>query len=232
MSTFKRQKTRPPNSAQPSQQSSQPRPCPQCGKKFKPYKRGRNGFNKKPFTVCYDCWERNKQRGNCAAIRESVDGPDDEEPLTGEPLEVRSLILSHNIFKDGQWTQTNVSSHPTVTVTVRHIMKNKQVTVNCIADSGAQSNLWGFDEFKRSGFSARDLEPVRLTISAANNHPLKIIGAFRAELKGTSPDGRLVSCRALIYVSESVEQFYLSYDAMRALAIVNNNFPTIGGSSQ
>ena len=194
LSTFKKQKNRPSTSGQQSQQqNSQTRLCPQCKVKFKPFKRGRHGaFNKKAYTVCYDCWEKNKRKRNCAALEET---DNDDNESTTEALEVRSFILSHNA--------RNVSSHPRVDITVTHMATNRSVPVNCIVDSGAQSNLWGLEEFERCGFSVQDLKPVQLKISAANNHPLLIAGAFKAELKGTSPDGHPLSCQSLICVSKT-----------------------------
>ena len=132
LSTFKKLKNRPSTFGQLSQlQHSQTRLCPQCKKKFKPFKRGRHGvFNKKAYTVCYDCWEKNKKR-NCAAFEET--DSDDNEMPTEKALEVHSFILSHHA--------RIVSSHPRIDITVTHMATNRSVPVNCIVDLGAQSNL-------------------------------------------------------------------------------------------
>ncbi len=221
LSTVRRQKNRSSTPGQQQQQNviAQTRPCPRCRKQFKPFKRGRNGaVNRKAFAVCYDCWDKSRRERNCAGLQEAVG--DEDEGATEEALEVQSFILSHDV--------RSVRSHPRVDITLTHATTGRSVPVNCIVDSGAQSNMWSLDDFHRCGFSDRDLEPVRLKISAANGQPLVIAGAFRAELQGTSPDGRLVKCQSLVYVSQSVRHFYLSYDAMKELAIVNDNFPTVG----
>ena len=61
--------------------------------------------------------------------------------------------------------------------------------IEVIADSGAQSCLWSKEEFLASGFSKRDLLPVRHTMKAANLAPIKIVGAIFLRLSGTSADG-------------------------------------------
>ena len=45
---------------------------------------------------------------------------------------------------------------------------------------------------------------------------------------GLTPTKELIECTAIVYVSNSVRGFYLSYDTMKNLYIVDNDFPTIG----
>ena len=211
--------------AQPTSCNQQKRPCLKCGKTFRPFKRGRNGINKKPYVVCFDCWRDERRRKECAMLQ-------DTEIINNvtslDTSEVRSFILSHDVFVNGQCAEISGNSHPSVMLSVRHVNNGRIVSVPCIADSGAQSNLWGFVDFKRRGFCAQDLSPVTISISAVNNHSLKIIGAFHAEFEGKSPSGVRVTCRDIVYVSDSVSHFYLSYNTMKNLAIVDEQFPTVG----
>ena len=56
LSTFKRQKTAYSSPAPQSSKSDQTIPCPVCGVPFSPYRKLRNGWNKKPFKECLSCW--------------------------------------------------------------------------------------------------------------------------------------------------------------------------------
>jgi len=104
----------------------------------------------------------------------------------------------------------------------------KSVEVVGIADTGAQSNLWSLDQFLAAGFRKADLSPATLSLNAANKSPIRIDGAFFANMVGTSKTDKDVSCRSMIYVSRDVKTLYLSYDTMLDLAIINPGFPTIG----
>ena len=75
LSTFRRQKTQYPNAAPPGARSDQTIPCPECGVPFSPFRKLRNGWNKKPFAECLSCWRAGRrtsrgslkvQHGECA----------------------------------------------------------------------------------------------------------------------------------------------------------------------
>ncbi|MEL6802942.1 MAG: hypothetical protein AAFO91_04065, partial [Bacteroidota bacterium] len=219
ISSFKRSKQH--STPQTPDYTQQTRACPKCGRKFKPFKRGKYGINKKPFAECFECWRGARGTRNCSQLQVTEVIND----VTSQ--EVTPVVLSHDIFANGQCTN---SKHPKISLMVRHLRNDKATNVVCIADSGAQSNLWSLSSFNQSGFSVQDLDPVTISISAANNHRLKIIGAFYAEFEGVSPSGARVTCRDLVYVSDSVDHFYLSYDTMKRLAILDDKFPTVGDS--
>ena len=69
--------------------------------------------------------------------------------------------------------------------------------VEIIADTGAQSNVWGFCEFENAGFSVDDHHPSTLKICAANTNLMNIIGQFEGVIKGQSPSGDLITCQVL-----------------------------------
>lgn len=102
------------------------------------------------------------------------------------------------------------------------------MTINGIADTGAQSNLWGLRDFEEKGFSKTMLHPVKVNIRAANKNNLKIVGAFRGLFEGQTPAGETSSCISLIYVSDCVSGFYLSFDTMVELLMLDRHFPSIG----
>ena len=223
MSTFRRNQaaTKPSN---PDHQQSI-RVCPGCQNPFKVYRKGKNGWNRKPFQRCYDCHRKGQTPRNWAApqnVCEITSGS------TMPPSKVSAFVLSHNIFKDNCWLAANYVGHPKVTLQLRHIKSNRVTTLSAIADTGAQSNLWSYNDFKAKGFTDKDLEPVTCRISAANNQCLNILGAFNAKFEGVAPDSTSIECSAVVFVSDSVSSFYLSCDSMRELFIINRSFPTIG----
>ena len=96
---------------------------------------------------------------------------------------------------------------------------NKLLMLSALADTGAQSNLWGWKNFQDAGFGKNDLFPVPITIWTANKIPIIILGAFRATVSRISPRNEVVSCNSIIYVSNSVTEFFLSYETMVELLI-------------
>ena len=68
LSTFKRQKTAYSKPTLQSSRNDQTVPCPECGKAFSPYRRLRNGWNKKPFKECLSCW-RTGQRNTRGGVK-------------------------------------------------------------------------------------------------------------------------------------------------------------------
>ena len=105
-------------------------------------------------------------------------------------------------------------------------------TVMAVADSGAMSNLWGLKEFLDHGFSTDDLIPVTIDIKAANKINLNILGYVNANISGQSTCGQVISCCEKVYVSDNVQDCYLSFDTMLDLGILSRDFPSVGQFSQ
>ena len=97
-----------------------------------------------------------------------------------------------------------------------------------LTDSGAQSNLWSYEECIAAGFQHQDLIPVSLDLEAANKSPIKIEGALFIRLSGKSPSGKKISCAAMVYVSCQAQGFYLSMESMMDLGIISRDFPCVG----
>ena len=220
LSTFKREKKLMTNAKE-----SESRPCPTCKKMYKPFRLGRRGWNRKAYACCFDCWQKDSKVQKCGTLQNSG-----EENATHDSLqlEVSELGILHRIFENNLLNGRKVSRHPKVNFKLTHVKTQHTAEVSGVADTGAQSNLWGLQDFKNKGFNVKDLAPVTQRISAANNHPLYIVGAFEAHFEGKSPTGTPISCESIVYVSNSVSNFYLSYDTMKSLGIIGVAFPTIG----
>ena len=102
------------------------------------------------------------------------------------------------------------------------------MSVACVADSGAQSNVWSLQECKRMGFKEQDLIPVKSSLSAANKSSILITEAIIVALSGAKADGSTISCPAIVYISPSVKGFYLCHESMLDLGILSHSFPSVG----
>ena len=206
--------------------------CPDCKKQFHQFRQRVNGsWNSKPFTKCYDCWRAARRK------------PDDSSKSVGAFSTVAAVkqisalesvdpnkVISKSDLKRTIRRQSN--DHPRVRVNIAMANSGKCGTVMAVADSGAMSNLWGLKEFLDSGFSTDDLTPVTIDIKAANKINLNIIGYLNANIFGHSGDGNIISCCDKVYVSDNVQDCYLSFDTMLELGILSGNFPAVGQFSQ
>ena len=77
----------------------------------------------------------------------------------------------------------------------------RSAMVKAIADTGAQTNLWGLSDFYKAGYHQRDLQSSTIQLSAANKQSIDVVGGFEAEFYGRSPMGEKVSSKGMVYVS-------------------------------
>jgi hypothetical protein len=124
-----------------------------------------------------------------------------------------------------------LTDHPRIRIGVAlDSCPSKSVEIDAIVDSGAQSNVWSLDAFLKAGFSRNDLSPVHIQLSAANRSAIRIEGAFFMRLEARMPDGNIITCRAMTYVSSDTRNFYMSYETMLDLGIIGVDFPTAGSA--
>ena len=139
------------------------------------------------------------------------------------------VALSHHIFTKGAWRRARLAKHPTVKLSLEpeHAPATSS-TVDAVADSGAQLDVWGMDAYLQAGYSRKDLHPVSMSVDAANKSAIRIDGAFFATVTGFTATGAPIQTRVMVYVSRDVKSFYLSETAMYALGMLSPNFPTPG----
>ena len=192
-------------------------PCPNCGKKFDIYKQKTNGsWNTKPHTKCLNCW-RASRRKNFKEEHTSLSSLSTELAVS----QIGAIFLNREVISKSEFKKTNKSSHPRVDIGITLAERNKnrpEALIKGIVDRGAMSNLWGLKNFTDNGFSRSDLVHVNMDMRAANKNP-------------KSPGGEIVSSTCLVYVSDCVN-FFLSYDTMLDLGIVDRSFPTVGACAQ
>ena len=103
--------------------------------------------------------------------------------------------------------------------------------VTVVTDTGAQSCLWGLQDFYRCGFKKSDLIPV-LVMLAANREEIKIEGAILLRLSGEGANGKSYSAPIMAYITSSTNRFYLSKQALIQLGVISINFPQVGAAME
>ena len=223
MSSFKRASGKPPSFK--DDHRSRTATCPGCGETFNVFKLSKRGWNRRPYTICLQCW-RSK--------RTSTDGKGKLSLLLSNPydsqistLHVKSE-LGHRVFRHGAWEDAKFRQHPVVSLMLSIDGKGTSVSLTGVADTGAQCNIWSYTKFLEAGFNKCELYPVSSCFKVADKRRINIVGAFPGKFSGLSPNGSNVVCRAMVYVSTSIAGFYLSWDTMEDLGVLPKSFPTIG----
>ena len=210
-------------------------PCPSCGKAFHPFKERSPGtWNIKPHKLCLECWRSSRRRRPNGHSKDNSNASDRDVGAveSSHIQQISAIELDHQILNKRD-IQRPVNGHPTVAFSLSALIPGGKYSstvdvMNGIADTGAQSNLWGLDDFKQSGLPMNILRNVKTNIRGVDRNPLKITGAFHAKCSGKSPCGDTVDSKCIVYVSPNVSGFYMSYDTMVDLLIINRQFPTIG----
>ena len=200
-------------------------PCPKCKNMFRQF----NGKNSSAFRICYNCYISSLKRKNHSVSEVTTSNNGGKSLLlypSGSPQ-----ILGHNTMLNGIRNGVSPREHPKVSIRIK-TANGSFATVQAIADTGAQSNLWSLEGFKRAGFNESELQNTSIRLTAANKDPIRVIGSFEAYFQGESPVGKLVSCNDVIFISTSVTGFFLSFNTMVKLRIVSNTFPEIGSCLQ
>ena len=166
---------------------------------------------------------------------DSTDASRPRSHTQAPPTHATTARMGHHIFSKGEWRRARHRDHPRAAITISLTQPHKrdhasnpdvQAEVDAIADTGAQSDLWSLSGFLASGFSRHDLQPISLSLSAANRSPISIEGAFFARLSTRSTSGKVTSCRSMVYVSSSVQDMYLSFDSLLNLGLLSHKFPS------
>ena len=155
----------------------------------------------------------------------------------------KDITLEHHLFDNlhNSWMRRPSQAQPyldlQVTVTredyealgfepLKTVMR--QCTFKVMADTGCQSSIAGIKAIHRLGITAEDLIPVRMKMHAANDSPLKILGAIILRFGGRNRKGETRKTRQIVYVTDSTEKVYLSREGCIALGLISEGFPTIG----
>ena len=152
---------------------------------------------------------------------------------TSHNSDIRAIESEFEQISQISALETRALEHPKAPISIRFAEGNKTVwaSIEAIADTGAQTNVWGLEDFQMAGFSVGDLRPSSLKIRAANASQMNIVGQFKGLFKGKSPSGEDISCEDTVIVSDSVKGFFLSCNTMKELLIIDRQFPIIGSAA-
>ena len=184
-------------------------PCPECRKPFLRFRERPDGSsNKIAYKMCIDCWRSSRKKP-----KETMNAIEFEE--NEHIFQISALGPNHK--------------HPRINISIGFADKDSRPTasVEAIADTGAMSNVWGLRDFEKAGFTTRDLQPSTVTISAANGQTLDISGKFNAVIEGRAENENIIT-NTIIYISRSLNGFFLSRETMIGLYIIDEKFPVIG----
>ena len=159
-----------------------------------------------------------------------------------------SLVIDHHVYNDlcQMWERRASDPQPFIDVTVEvspsdmaklgvttaQMDKSAVVSKPAMADTGCQSTLAGISLLHCLGLQRSDLIQCSMKMSAADEHPIDILGALPLKISGVSASGAVLSTRQLVYFTTSTERLYLSKNACIALQLIPPSFPAVGSASQ
>ena len=114
------------------------------------------------------------------------------------------------------------------TICSTNSVKETQIAISALADTGCQSCLGGTDLLRKLNLKISDLIPVKTKMRSANNGSINLLGAILLNLSGSDSQGRTFSSNQMTYITDCSDTFFLSRSACSNLGIISENFPTIG----
>ena len=158
---------------------------------------------------------------------------------TGDGL--RTLPLTHHLYDDmcDKWTKRASSPQPYINLTLTNeredykalgfdlLKRTRAVSLPVMADTGCQSCLIGIGVTQQMGLSTKDFIPVSMTMKAANNKGIRILGAVVVRFASNSGTRRLET-RQIAYVTDTSDGIILSRAACMDLGMISDKFPTLG----
>ena len=210
-------------------------PCPECQRPFQRFREKPNGeVNKQPYKTCLSCFKANKKKQQKASEVRAISDYDSDVSHCDIVYQIGAIDYDSDVSHCDTVSQIGAlngsNSHPTITFRVGNskVKNPRMVEVRAVADTGAMSNVWSKKDFLRAGFSLSELNPTTAKIRAANGQNMDILGTFCACFQGKTMYNEIVKCIDHIFITDDVDNFFLSNKTMKLLYIVDENFPTIG----
>ena len=162
--------------------------------------------------------------------------------MTSASDKLRTLPLAHNLYDDmcDKWKKHPSNSQPYIylTLTIERDdykalgldlqKRTRAVTQPAMADTGCQSCLIGVRVAQQMGLSTEDLIPVSMTMKAANDEGIRILGAAVFGFAGNSNDARRLEMRQIAYVTDTSDRIFLSRTDCVDRGMISDKFSTLG----
>ena len=162
--------------------------------------------------------------------------------VNGPVADVNAIALDHHLYDNlcDRWHKRASDPQPYVRVHVGAFEEDyralgfalrKQVRaaeLPAMADTGCQSCLMGIQVAERMGLNADDLIPVTITMKAAYEGGIPILGTMVARFSGTDSRAMTRETRQIAYITNTSDRIFLSRAACIDLGMISDTFPTIG----
>ena len=102
----------------------------------------------------------------------------------------------------------------------------RRIDLPVMTDSGCQSCMIGIGVTQRMGLNTKDFIPVSMTMKAANNKGMRILGAVVVRFAGNGGTRRLET-RQIVYVTDTSDRMLLSRAPCVDLGMISVKFPTL-----
>ena len=117
----------------------------------------------------------------------------------------------------------NHASGDKVTKGIR--VPDKRMHREAVGDTGATVCCSGPDTMEQLGLKVHELLATELSLFAANNKGLTVLGALPVMITVPTADGSTVSTRDLLYIVEELSCMFLSRDSLADLGAISESFP-------
>ncbi|GFS27732.1 hypothetical protein ElyMa_005298700 [Elysia marginata] len=135
------------------------------------------------------------------------------------------------------WMKKGSQPQPFVTLTIQASHRDykalgftlhtpsKTIKQSAMADTGCQSCLAGIIVLYRLGLTQSDLIPVTMRMHAADNKDINILGATMLHIIARDKEGKVLTTKQMVYITDCSEKFFLSRGALVDLHIIPKHFP-------
>ena len=146
-----------------------------------------------------------------------------------------SIVLDHHIYENlcNTWKKCRSDPQPEISVSVSThpsdasdlnlavpMKTSPVVTYSALTDTCCQSSLSGLDLLNKLHLNKSDLYPVRMSMTAANNKSINILGALPLRITGVSPSGSALTTRQIVYFTDNTSKLFISKQACTELGII------------
>ena len=146
-----------------------------------------------------------------------------------------SITLEHHVYENlcNTWTKRRSDPQPAIKVSVTiHpsdasdlnlsplTKTSPSVSYSALTDTCCQSSLAGLDLLNSLNLSECDLYPVHMSMTAANNKSINILGALPLRITGVSPSGSSRTTRQIVYFTDNTNKLFISKQACAELGII------------
>ena len=142
------------------------------------------------------------------------------------------------------WVPSAVGPHPMLEVRVKvdkesysmrrlPTPKHTQIRrMEALADSGAQMVVMGHEHAEMLGIKCSEYLPAAMHIHVADSRSKRAAGMAILELSAKGLDGVVRTTWQQAYIMDGAEHLYLSYEALRELESLSENYPKAEGNQK